>query len=70
MFIKTPRTGLVGFVGSVTLDVFAALQGVLSLGSKHDCSFDLQLGGGAVNAARQAQRLLPHAALFAFVGSD
>lgn len=60
----------VGFVGSATVDLFVDSPGSRNGGSKQDCRFQVQLGGGAVNGARQAQQLSIDTALVAFTGWD
>lgn len=60
----------VGFLGPATLDFFTTLPGAVRTGSKHDCSFEVKPGGGAINGARQAQQLGMDAALVAITGAD
>lgn len=63
----------VGFFGSATLDLnltgdLGVPAGVGSL--KRDVHYELSLGGGAINAARQTARLQANVSLVAVVGAD
>jgi sugar/nucleoside kinase (ribokinase family) len=63
----------VGFLGSVTLDLkLCHVSGsqLLCAHGKCDVNYELQPGGGAVNAARQAERLGADTRLVALVGND
>jgi len=61
----------IGFVGTPAFDLFVVPPSTrLSAGSKLEVDFRQQIGGGPINAARQAQLLGAEVFVGAFVGPD